>query len=738
MELGRPLYVATAIFLAGVGTTLFAYYRLQRSPIGRTRPLLLVLRVAAVALLAVALLEPTRVSTHEEPVGSQVIVLLDRSQSMTIGDERMGNRRVTRWEAASQAADRLAHRLAERFEVRRYTFDSALHTVAPDESPAPDGRTTDVLRAVNEAVEQSRGLHVAGVLLLTDGAQNVGSAAATDDPGAPVFALGVGSPDAPPDVAVRRVSVEPTLFVGQTATVIAELAAAGYAGAPLRLSLSEGSALLAARTVVAPEGDAAQSVEFTFTPKRAGTVRYTVAASTQPGERATDNNARSVAAQVLPARTRVLFVEGTPRHEFAFLRRVLERVPTMSLRVAMPASPEVLRAQDSVPAAVGSYPMRGAVTLPTSPEMLARYDVVLIGDVPLAQTPAAFRSALGQFVERRGGGVAWLAGERWLGRRFGVGALERLLPVRVPVEGAVVRPVEFAAALAPEGPFHPVTQLADSPETNQRVWQQMPLWRRLYGGLAAKPGATVLVEAKQSGQPVVLFQRVGAGKSLLVATDATWQWGFTQRLLDAREASEGLYERFWTQAVRWLATPADAKQVALYVGQQAFEAGDVVEIAVRAYDVGFLPVEDAAIELTAVGPDGREEDIAVVADGDVPGQYRARLRLSTPGDLRLHARAHARGRLLGEDTAEILVEQPRIEFEHVARNDTLLAALAERSGGKFLPLSQAEHVPELLRASREVRRIRVRQSVWDKPGVLLAAVLLLGAEWALRKRKGLI
>ena len=266
----------------------------------------------------------------------------------------------------------------------------------------------------------------------------------------------------------------------------------------------------------------------------------------------------------------------------------------------------------------------------------------------------------------------------------------------------------------------------------------MPLWSRSFTLLQPKPGATTLVTANTTNAPIILYQRSGNGKSLLIATDELWRWSLHAKLSEDDPLRTDAYERFWAQTVRWLATATDAKQVTLSLGQAEFEAGDVAEVSVRVYDTGFLPIADAVVQLTATDPDGNTSAVPVTASATTPGHYQARLLLNRVGTYRLQVEATARGVSLGQDEATLDVSVPRLEFERVARNDALLKALADASSGKFVEPDEASSLIPLLQESEETREVKVREALWDHPLVLMAIVLLLGAEWVLRKRRGLV
>lgn len=735
MVIERSIVPFVVVLVVGVCVAVLSYILLPRPLTGMTRAALICLRVAAVALLALALLEPRRVETREEPVRARVAVLVDRSQSMSIADEGAS----TRWDASEAAANQLSHALSSRFDVRRYTFDDALHPARESEEAAPDGRASDVLGAVQHALSDARGTPIAGVIVFTDGAQNVGYASEQTPSGAPVFPVGVGSQLAPKDIAVLNLSAPPVLFVDQEATLTATIRAEGYLDRPISVTLLQDNRPLVVETIRASTANRTPSVSFRVTPTREGGVRFTASVPAASEELTRDNNAKSVRARVLPAKIRVLLIDGTPRHEFAFLRRSLAAMAEVELTPLLIASPSVSRAADSAPARTGRYPLLdSAPSLPSNAAELSRYDVVIVGDVALYLLPRNQRDALESFLSTRGGGIAWLAGAQWLSRRLGAGAFESLLPVTVPTSGASIQTGEFAPELVADGRYHPATQFADTPEANDLLWRQMPLWSRLYAGLRPKPGSSVLVAANGGASPVVVFERNGAGKSLLIATDALWQWAFAAKQDGSVGAAATAYDRFWAQVVRWLATRSDVKQTALVLSRLQYEAGEIAEVAVITYRAGYQPASDAQVRVTVTEPSGDRAEVPMAPDRDRPSRFVGLLRLPKVGTYELRAEASSQGVSLGTDSASVDVETPQLEFASPARDDARLQTLADSTGGRYVLLNQTDEIAPLLEESTETRTLRVRRAAWDTPLLLIAVALALGAEWAIRKRKGLV
>jgi hypothetical protein len=66
-----------------------------------------------------------------------------------------------------------------------------------------------------------------------------------------------------------------------------------------------------------------------------------------------------------------------------------------------------------------------------------------------------------------------------------------------------------------------------------------------------------------------------------------------------------------------------------------------------------------------------------------------------------------------------------------------LQALAERSGGRYFDLADADKLPEAIARSRPLVTEPGEATLWDRWAVLILVVLLLGAEWLARKTSDL-
>jgi hypothetical protein len=78
------------------------------------------------------------------------------------------------------------------------------------------------------------------------------------------------------------------------------------------------------------------------------------------------------------------------------------------------------------------------------------------------------------------------------------------------------------------------------------------------------------------------------------------------------------------------------------------------------------------------------------------------------------------------------------ELADVSGDYSILQRLAEASGGEFFTLDQVDRLAERLTLAAERRPRYVEQRLWDSPLLFVFVVGCLAAEWAARKRVGLV
>jgi hypothetical protein len=257
----------------------------------------------------------------------------------------------------------------------------------------------------------------------------------------------------------------------------------------------------------------------------------------------------------------------------------------------------------------------------------------------------------------------------------------------------------------------------------------------------AKPGATVLLDhpfATVDGKnaPLLAIQEVGRGRTLALATDGSWSWAFPSH---AQGAPTRAYERFWSNAIRWLVRDPDLTTLSVTADPPSVEPGRPVVVAVGARTADYQPAPGANISVDLVAAeDGHVVEQATAVAGP-DGTARIELPPPGPGAYKVLGRATKDEKSLGESSDAVAVRAVGPELSDARVNSALLADLAKLTGGRFFdsPTFSLSDVPLLEPPLVEVGRSK-DQPLWDRWYWLVTMVVVVGVEWAVRRRWGYV
>jgi uncharacterized membrane protein len=758
----NPVFNSTTLVVALAAALLAAVMFLSpelRRMSPRRRRALLALRIGIFLLVIAALLRPTYVFTEMKRLPATVVLLLDRSRSMQVEDELNGTSRWNALRATLEDAVPNLRELADDYEIKVYEFDAEVSPVELDEgqptlAEKPEGQQSAIGAALEDVLRREAGKRLAAVILASDGAQQAyaprqlhpqTAARRLFDLGTPLYTVAFGRERAASqsrDVAVTELLVNPTVYVKNELALAATLRVDGLANQDIPVQVLFETApgkmdVVATLRPRASENAQFISINAAFIPDTPGERKLTLRAVPLEGvsELVTTNNELSTFVTVLDGGLRVLYLEGRPREEMAFIRRSLDA----SQDIQVDSRFIDQRSATDLPVTLAQAHLEENAFQPGA------YDVYILGDLDSNVFEGQVWEQLAQTIEG-GAGLIMLGGYHsfWPGGYNNTG-LRRVLPLEVDDLAAASRQ-RFGEAPAkdlhlpgpiqmlPDKRFADVSfmQLAPRAE-NRAAWEKLPPLKGANRFVALKKAARPLA-VSDKGHVLMAAIEAGSGRVLAFAGDSTYQW----RL----HGFDAIHKRFWRQVILWLARVDEtgAGDVWVRLNQRRFDPGQRVDFSAGVNAIEPEIVANARLEAEVILPNGTRQPIRLSRQGeDVTG---AILDTQEPGDYKIVVSGSHEGTDLGKAEGRFTVHFQDLELDNASARPMMLAQLSQITAprGRAVP---PESLPDLLHELQEtppemIAESQDKYSPWDRPEFFVILVGMLCTEWYLRKRWGLV
>ncbi len=232
--------------------------------------------------------------------------------------------------------------------------------------------------------------------------------------------------------------------------------------------------------------------------------------------------------------------------------------------------------------------------------------------------------------------------------------------------------------------------------------------------------------------PVTTLRFAGAGKVLFHATDESYRWS-------RHDHGPSYYERYWLQTLRYLSRAkllGGNRAVELTTDRDVYRGGDTVTVRARFLDERAAPVEDQAVEALMEMEQGRRRKVQLARVGGQRGVFEATLNDLEPGRYRTWLIAPA---LEGEPAAaNFEIQQPPGELARLEMDADQLREAAKAAGGAYVPFAEADSLwGRLPRGKRVQIEPLPPQPIWNSSLLAGLFIVIIVAEWFLRKRWGL-
>jgi len=751
-----------------------------RSTGGVVRVICGALKLAAIGLLAICLLQPMRSGTRPRQRANLLPILVDNSQSMRIRGDSGAPSRHEKVISLLNPENRWYQRLGQSFDLRAYSFATRLQNLDSFDRLEADGAMSSLAESLQSLALRFAERPVAGLVLMTDG--NLTDSLPVDfewkSLGFPVYPVVPEEDPELKDLRIVDVNVRQTDFESAPTTVTVSYDNVGFEDQPIVVRLTDVAGKLIEEQTRTGSTDQHQQVTFRFRPEASG-VRFLVvsinAADGATVDEATEaNNRRIIAIDRDVGPYRVLYIAGRPNWEFKFLRRALHEEAEIELvgliRIANKEPKFSFRDQgvsDTNPLFAGlgngeeetaeQYDEPVIIRLgvkdedelsagfPRTTDELFSYHGVILDDLEIGFFTQDQMLMLRRFVSSRGGGLLMLGGaESFAGKSFSNSPLGELSPVYPRPTGASHVGGPYRIELTREGLLQPWARLRETEQAEKNRVDSMPDFATLNAVGEPKPGAVPIATVTVGGEgersaPALVAQRFGKGRTAAIMIGDLWKWSMRRPTDPTGAGSVATRDddpaQAWRQLTRWLVNDVPRRTEIELKSDDNYQS---VAIVIRARDESYLPLDNATVDLTITPPSGEPFSLIAEMDESEQGAYRATWWSQDPGEYRVEATVKsADGSDVGSATACWAAQPAAAEFANLQTNRSLLSRIAEETGGELIFDSELDQFADDLPNRKVPLSERWVYPIWHHPWVMITAMLCLCGEWGLRRWKGL-
>jgi hypothetical protein len=595
-----------------------------------------VVRALAMAMMVLALANPSFTREDREPIPSVAAVIIDKSPSQDFAD------RNAQTEAARATIVERLKRIPG-LEVR----------VA--EAGAADGETdgTKLFSALSSTLADVPPDRIAGAIMITDGrVHDIPADAAALGFTAPLHALITGHSD---EIDRRVVLTQTPRFgiVGQSQTIGFRVEDQGAGGGTVQVTIRRDGEMLEQRVV---------AVRTNITTKvpipHAGANIVEVEAAALPNELTLVNNRAVVSIDGVRDKLRVLLVSGEPHAGERTWRNLLKSDASVDLvHFTILRPPEK---QDGTPInelSLIAFPTRELFQQKISEFQLIIFDRYARQGV----LPMIYFDNIAKYVQD-GGAVMIAAGPDYASP---TSIWRTPLDVILPAEpSGDMTDQSFQARLTDAGRRHPVTRALEGSDTEPPHWSH---WFRLVN-TRRTTGTTVM--QGPDNKPLLVLSRQGEGRVALLLSDHIWLWARGYE-------GGGPHLDLLRNLSHWLMKQPDLDEEALRLVVQG-----------RDLTVQRQTMADTVNEITLTSPSGQRR-VLTLKQAE-PGLWRSNLTANEFGLWRA-----TDGKLTA--LANVGPANPR-EFQEVTSSTQPLMQLANATGGDARRLADGANlnVPRVL------------------------------------------
>jgi hypothetical protein len=566
------------------------------------------------------------------------------------------------------------------FDIHDSKFDIVLDSFG--------GKTTDIATALQDIADRYAGRNLGAVILASDGIYNQGAnpTNAATQIAVPVYTVALGDTTHHPDANITHLRYNHVAYLGNQFPLEVTVRAHRLKGQRGTLAVTHNGRRLHSQEIAYTDNNFTTTETITLDADHAGLQSYTITLT------GATTVTRTIAIEVIDGHQKIALVAAAAHPDIAALRRAIEKNPNYEI--------EVIDKADFANRKLGEYSLLILHNLPDSRFQLP---------TAALQTPTIFvvgtQTDLARFNALHSG-------------------LEIVAKARKTDEVTAAHNGTFA--------------LFNFDEESARRLEQMPPLTAPFGTYRPAANLQSLFTAKignlPSDRPMVAFCQQEGTRRAFVVGEGLWRW----RLQDYQmTGSHDDFDQLVEKMVVYTSLQTNKERLHVTT-RHIYRAGENVVVEAELYDDNYEPVNtpDVTLELYGQTPVSAPTTFTF---NRTAGGYSLPLGTLEPGHYAYTATTTLAGKR-HTASGNFIVEDVNLEQANHVADHALLNTIAQTTGAQMLYPDQFDQLPQLLAQRDDLKSVVYAHTRYTEllnlPLILILLIILLAAEWTLRKLKG--
>ncbi len=673
----------------GIAYAIILYYKETKNEFSSLlKVFMAVFRAMVIAIIAFLLLNPlikTLSRFTEKPV---IIYAQDNSLSLVTGSDS----NYYRFEYQENMNNFLDN-IASEYSVNKFAFGDRI-----DDEFNVDftGKQTDFSILFHTLNEKYSHLNVGAMILASDGIYNKGlnPLYSSTEFDFPIYTIALGDTNVQKDIIINKINYNRIVYLGNEFPL--EVIVNGNKCKDLnsRLMIYKDDSLLFQKRIYFNSENHFETVKLKLKSIEAGIQRYRIKLTPIEGEISTANNYQDIFIDVLEGRQKILLLANSPHPDISAIKQVVQTNRNYEIEDFI---------IDDFDGEILSYNLLILHGLPSADNPIQD----ILEKVKTEQIPVLFiltrQTGLTFFNDQKAG--------------ISIGGENVIYNEALPVVND-----DFSLFELSEG-------------TIQSLMYFSPLVSP-YGSISLQPSANTFLYQKigvvKTSEPLFLFNQTLDAKTGVILGSGIWKW----RMMNfSKEGNHEAFNEIINKTIQYLSIKVDKSFFRVFNKNNFFENEDI-EFDAEVYNESYELITDPEVTITINASDDKKYPFVFYKTSN---SYYLNAGSLPVDNYTFFAHVQAGDQIL-TDAGEFTVSALNIEKINTIADHNLLYNLAERRGGEMIFPDQFDELAEKIKSREDIKTISYNQKRYSEilnfPLLLVLIIVLLSAEWFMRKRAG--